>query len=391
MGVLDTLFGGGGGDIPPTSKLRNLDITPDVFKNLRGQIAGLISGATSGTSPLNLGGVPNYTGSYTAPATGQETSLLNQLFGRAGADIPQASLDQILSQFTAGATPLQQAGQEDILKTLGGSYLNPSSNPYLSATIESAIAPLRSEWENTILPNLKLGFTKAGQTITGFGSSPFDRAASLASNEYMRNIADIGTKIAGQNYQSERDRMLQALGLGQQATGQEIGAQTSNISGRLAQQGQNLAERANQTQELVTTLQSVALPRLIEQYGLDQGVTEFRNRLNVLMQLLNQQAGLSVGTTVQGIGQSQPQQGQLGDLLAGAGGLAGGIAAFSDRRLKTDIMPLGASVAGVPLYEFAYRWEPGVRRWGVMADEVPAAARFKVGPWWAVRYDMLVA
>lgn len=391
MGMLDSLFGGGGGDIPPTSKLRNMDITPDVFKNLRGQLAGLIGGATKGTSALPMGGVPTYGGNYTAPMTGQEGSLLQQLFGRAGADIPQAGLDQILSQFTSGATPLQQAGQQDILKTLGGDYLNPESNPYLSKTIESAIAPLRQEWENTILPNLKIGFSKAGQTITGTGSSPFDRAASLASNEYMRNIADIGTKIAGQNYQSERDRMLQALGLGQQATGQEIGAQTSNIAGRQAEQGLNQSARAQQTQELVSTLQAVALPRLIQQYGLDQGVTEFRNRLNTLMQLLNMQAGLATGTTVN-VQPSQPQQGQLGDLLAGAGGLAGGIAAFSDRRLKTDVVPLGFDWAGVPWHEFSYAWEPKVRRWGVIAQEAPAMTRvITPSGFLAVRYDMLGA
>jgi hypothetical protein len=327
MGILDSLFGGGGGDIPPTSKLRNLDITPDAFKNLRGQIANLISGATSGKTPLSVSGVPAAPGPYAAPMTDQESALVNQLFGRAGGTVPQASLDQILSQFTAGNTPLQQAGQQDILKTLGGSYLSPESNPYLAGTIKAATDPITQAWNEQVLPNLKLGFTKAGQTITGLGSSPFDKAAALASNDYLSQIANTSANLAGQNYQSERDRMLQALGLGQAQTGQQIGAQTSNLASQQAQQQQNLAERANQTQELVTTLQSVALPRLIEQYGIDQGTQEFRNRLNTLMQLLNMQAGLSTGTTVN-VQPSAGQQGMLGSLLLGTGGLLQGAASF---------------------------------------------------------------
>ncbi len=57
-------------------------------------------------------------------------------------------------------------------------------------------------------------------------------------------------------------------------------------------------------------------------------------------------------------------------------GLAGSVAKalpwgamFSDRRLKQDIAPIGQTLAGVPLYSFHYRAEPGVDRVGVMADE----------------------
>jgi hypothetical protein len=52
--------------------------------------------------------------------------------------------------------------------------------------------------------------------------------------------------------------------------------------------------------------------------------------------------------------------------LAGAGLSAWGA---SDRRLKKDIKPIRASLAGVPLYLFRYRFNPGVIQVGVMADE----------------------
>lgn len=63
----------------------------------------------------------------------------------------------------------------------------------------------------------------------------------------------------------------------------------------------------------------------------------------------------------------------LGGILGGLGGLAGGVAKFygSDRRLKTDIVPVGMHErTGLALYEFSYKDVPGHRFRGVMADEV---------------------
>lgn len=68
-------------------------------------------------------------------------------------------------------------------------------------------------------------------------------------------------------------------------------------------------------------------------------------------------------------------QNQLGAANAqnqGIFGLAGSLASmlpFSDRRLKEDIAPTGELLAGVPLYTFNYRADPGVDHVGVMADE----------------------
>jgi hypothetical protein len=75
--------------------------------------------------------------------------------------------------------------------------------------------------------------------------------------------------------------------------------------------------------------------------------------------------------------------------LAGAGLKAWGA---SDRRLKKDIKPLRASLAGVPLYTFRYRVNPGVIQVGVMADEVrlmhPHAVTM-IGGFDHVDYEML--
>lgn len=61
--------------------------------------------------------------------------------------------------------------------------------------------------------------------------------------------------------------------------------------------------------------------------------------------------------------QNQQTQGMLS-------GIAGGAMMFSDRRLKTDIEPLGFDDNGLRRYRFSYVWEPEKKYVGYMADEV---------------------
>lgn len=57
--------------------------------------------------------------------------------------------------------------------------------------------------------------------------------------------------------------------------------------------------------------------------------------------------------------------------LFGLGGMGLLALAASDRRLKTDIVPIGKLKDGVNFYSYRYVWDrPGVERHGVMADEV---------------------
>jgi hypothetical protein len=67
---------------------------------------------------------------------------------------------------------------------------------------------------------------------------------------------------------------------------------------------------------------------------------------------------------------------QAANSLAGIAGIGSAVAGalpwaswLSDRRAKTDIMPIGASLAGVPLYTFRYWTDMGTTHVGVMADE----------------------
>jgi hypothetical protein len=86
---------------------------------------------------------------------------------------------------------------------------------------------------------------------------------------------------------------------------------------------------------------------------------------------------------------------QAGAFNSGLFNLAGaGLSAFgkSDRRLKKDIKPIRATLAGAPLYLFRYRFDPGKMQVGVMADEVrvlhPKAVR-RIDGYDHVNYEML--
>ena len=64
----------------------------------------------------------------------------------------------------------------------------------------------------------------------------------------------------------------------------------------------------------------------------------------------------------------------LGSLFQGISALPKGMFP-SDRRLKREIVPVGADERGNRWYEFEYIWDaPGVKSFGVMADEAPAHA-----------------
>jgi hypothetical protein len=77
--------------------------------------------------------------------------------------------------------------------------------------------------------------------------------------------------------------------------------------------------------------------------------------------------------------------------LLGAGAQAGAFA-FSDRRLKRDIRPIGKLPNGLTVYRFRYQWADEETT-GVMADEVRNVAPWaveRVGSHDRVRYDLLL-
>lgn len=101
------------------------------------------------------------------------------------------ALDLIEARARAGS-PVTREAQGLLQSTLRGDYLD--ANPWLDATYEKALGAVRSAVDS------KYGLAYR----TGSGAE---------ANAFVSGAAGLATDIYGGNYQSERDRMMTALGL----------------------------------------------------------------------------------------------------------------------------------------------------------------------------------
>lgn len=99
-------------------------------------------------------------------------------------------------------SPVTSAANTNAAATLNGSFLDPSSNPYLSATYDQAAGKVRA--------GLDAQFSGAGR----YGSG----AHQAASGDALANLA---TQLYGGNYNAERTNQLRALALAPQTAQQD--------------------------------------------------------------------------------------------------------------------------------------------------------------------------
>lgn len=293
------------------------------------------------------------------PQTAQQMAMAQLLGGGGG---PQAFQQNALQQLQSG--PQAQLLQQ----TLGGQFLSPDSNPFLAATIDAAQRPILEQFGDETAA-MRAMFQRAGHTAAPQGSSPFDMARARLASGTANALGDVGTQIAGANYQMERGAQQNAIqqamagmglganieqGMGQQGM-QQLLAAAGIEQGLSAQQLQSLGLGANveqgmnqqqlqaalgqgqqqiqaaqtganieqgmgqqQLQQMMANLEAQALPRLIEQMGLDRGLQEFQRQQAQLLQSLGIAGGLAAPTaaTLPGTAGSP---GALSGLLGGLG------------------------------------------------------------------------
>jgi hypothetical protein len=175
-------------------------------------------------------------------------------------------------------------GRQNLIEqTIGGQFLpgQPGQNPFFDAAVTAAQRPTMQGLEETLSRSLPGRFTQGGQFVQPHGSSAFDRAAAIATRGAADASADIATNMGNQLYGQERGLQQQAVQLGQ-----------------------------TEVQTLIANLQAQALPRMIEDMGIERALAEFSGRTNQLLQALqtatgasglNQIAQQQTGTTQQGI------------------------------------------------------------------------------------------
>ena len=229
-----------------------VDVVPGEFRGLRAPVATSLEGLIGG--PLAQGGgSPSGESILTAPITDQESQLVSQL---------------------GQGNPLLGAAQGLIGDTISGKFLDPQSNPFLLDTIRAAQRSTIEGFQDVALPRFQRGFAAAGQNVGPGGSSAYDRSAAIATRGLTNTLGDIATNISFQNFGEERRRQQEAVGLSSQLSTAEV----------------------NNT---VEKLKASALPRLIQQFGITQGVEEFNRRIDILLQALGVAQQLPLVQTAQ--------------------------------------------------------------------------------------------
>lgn len=256
----------------------------------------------------------------------------------------------------------QYAPQEGQLysDTLSGKYLDPSTNPYLKSTYDTAARQVAN--------SVNSQFASSGR----YGSG-------AQAGVLTQGLGDLATNIYGGNYQQERARQAASLSLAPQFNSIDY----QNLS---ALTGANQAVSDYPYQQLARY--GGLLGQVAGQGGSSSANAQQPYFTNQLAQLAGLGlTGASLYSLLGGAGAGAAAAGTA----AGASGLASGIAAFSDRRLKTNISRVGQTDDGIPLYRYRYKWSPTMEV-GVMAQDVekikPYAVKNVLG-YKAVDYSQL--
>jgi hypothetical protein len=257
------------------------------------------------------------------------------------------------------------------------------------------------------LNNMALSNAQLGQNAWQFNGD-------LLNNRQMfdvNNANQIGLANADQNLQAQEynsgllnNRQMfdvnNANTIGAANADRNLQAQQLNQAAQLASTGQAftgaglLGSLAGQAQNQWLTGQNAALnagmtAQAQNQANVNAQMQQYQDQQNYpFLQAQLRQMGLgALGGATGGTSSTQQSPGILGML----GTALMGASLFSDRRLKTDVRPVGVR-NGRNWYAWRYVWDhPSVTRIGVMAQENPDIASEHESGWLQVDYERIAA
>lgn len=331
------------------------DMTPQAFKNLQQPFADVMSQLISGSGQTVQNLLSGYTGPTTTGVTANEQSLLDRLMGTTavtppgggtttpgttppatGGGMSSTVQDLLTGMQQSGQTPGAAAGFVDQLgmgpsqsladfvsgaagaSGTGAFGGDPNANPFLQAYIDQAQRGTMQNLEETLSRTLPGRFTQAGQLVQPGSSSAFDRAAAIATRGATQEMGDIATRLSYQALSDAQNREAGLIGdeLGRRGTMDQVradaiqkqldrslaaGGLESDIKQTEAQTGKIQSDITSQEVDtLIKNLQAQALPRLIQDLGIERGMEAFQNQINSMLGVM----GISAGVTAPVIGNS---------------------------------------------------------------------------------------
>lgn len=290
----------------------------------------LVTG-TRGAYQQGLFDVPEYPGVRVAPQSAMTQRGMDQVYNTATGNDPYAAgAQQMFSDFASGNNTYRDFDQ------------------------------LKANTLADVIPAVSSRFANSGMLDSSIAQDTIARSASEA-------IAPI--EYGAWNQQQDRRMNAMQMAPGLSESRYMPGAQLLQAGQMQDQYGQKLADAS--------------------------AATYYENMMRPYEQL---RRGSSLGFGFGGLGgtgtgtQTQPGGGVMETIgqIAQIGGNVAAMVGASDRRLKTDIERIGSTVEGYPKYTYRYVWdEPGTKRIGVMADEVPVHLTAEVAGYKAVDYAQI--
>lgn len=297
-------------------------------------------GSTTVSTPTLPAEYKPYVGKLLDQAYGSlGTKGTGQLVAGSNANIEQGqnmALDAARTQL-----PQLYQQQQGIFGNLASAG-NWQNNPALQQQMQQIAQNAQQNLQENVLPSLRTGAVQAGQV----GSSRQGIAEGIAARDMARNVSQQQTGLLSNAYNQSIGANQAALGYAPQMA--QAALQPSSIFGGVGAQQRDIQQQ--QLQERLMQ-QNAELARLQGLSGIQQ------NALNPL-----------VGNKT-----STPSESwKTGDWLQA--GLGAGMMAFSDARLKKNLVPVGMH-AGVTVYEWVWNSKAAPlglvgKAVGVLAQEV---------------------
>ncbi len=118
----------------------------------------------------------------------------------------QAGVSMMANRGLMGSD-VNRSAQGLATNTMNGGFLG--SNPHLSAMSDAAGRQVTNQFQNSVMPGVNATFGGAGRT----GSQAHLTAMNDAQSTLGTTLGDMNANLYGNNYESERDRMLQTQGM----------------------------------------------------------------------------------------------------------------------------------------------------------------------------------
>lgn len=373
--------------------------------------------ATQGQAAVNAATGPTGAGTLASAPTANQTAAYTNVGANVGNYLPGLTTAGTTTGLAGGlnmasaANPYLTTAQNNLAQGVQGAdqIVGNYMSPYMTNVMDS----IRAANQQNIQQNLAPGLTAASVGAGQFGSQRGANALAMGISN-----ADIGAaKEQSAALQSGYAQALAAAQAQRQnqltagATGVQAGTAAANAA---AQTGQNYLNTGKQQADLATQLQTSGLAdtNALATLG-GQQQTVALNAANYPMTMLGEQAKLMSGQAIP-MSTTQTSTASPLSVIAGLGTMAGGLfsapkggtsaiqgfsdwlnkgtttGAFnaadtgysndgsgdgsdtgigSDRRLKTDIEPVGRMDNGLTVYRYRYK-AGGPVHIGVMADEV---------------------